>query len=152
PKAQNEQLVLNEVVTSVYHLFTEHQEPAENIQLLLPEQPIKAFTDKKQLARVLTNLVKNAQQSIPEGRPGQIAIQLYQQNGASIVKVSDNGTGIPEEVQPKVFQPNFTTKSSGMGLGLAMCKDIIEAAGGRLYFETRQDEGTNFFLELPEAE
>ena len=152
PKAQNEQLVLNEVVTSVYSLFTEHQEPAEGIRLLLPELPVTAFTDKKQLVRVLTNLVKNAQQAIPEGRSGRIAIELYQQNSSSIVKVSDNGTGIPEEVQPKVFQPNFTTKSSGMGLGLAMCKEIIEAAGGRLYFETVKDVGTDFFVELPVVE
>ena len=152
PKAQNEQLVLNEVVTSVYSLFTEHQEPAEEIRLLLPELPVTAFTDKKQLVRVLTNLVKNAQQAIPEGRSGRIAIELYQQNSSSIVKVSDNGTGIPEEVQPKVFQPNFTTKSSGMGLGLAMCKEIIEAAGGRLYFETVKDVGTDFFVELPVVE
>ena len=150
PKAQNEQLNLNEAVSSVYNLFTEHQEQGEDIRLMLPDEPLTAFTDKEQLARVLTNLIKNAQQAIPEGRRGEITIQLYRQNGAVVIKVSDNGTGIPEEIQPKVFQPNFTTKSSGMGLGLAMCKGIVEAAGGRLYFETQADKGTDFFIELPE--
>ncbi|MCB0584307.1 MAG: GHKL domain-containing protein, partial [Phaeodactylibacter sp.] len=150
PKAQNEQLNLNEAVSSVYNLFTEHQEQDEDIRLMLPDEPLTAFTDKEQLARVLTNLIKNAQQAIPEGRRGEITIQLYRQNGAVVIKVSDNGTGIPEEIQPKVFQPNFTTKSSGMGLGLAMCKGIVEAAGGRLYFETQADKGTDFFIELPE--
>ena len=149
PKAQNEQLNLNEAVSSVYNLFTEHQEPAEDIQLILPEYPVPAFADKGQLIRVLNNLLKNAQQAIPEGRHGQIIIQLYQHDGNSIIKVSDNGSGIPEEVQPKVFEPNFTTKSSGMGLGLAMCKGMVEAAGGRLYFKTSKDEGTDFFVELP---
>ncbi|MCB0547444.1 MAG: HAMP domain-containing protein [Phaeodactylibacter sp.] len=149
PKPQNEHLVLNEVATSVYNLFTEHQEPAEDIQLILPEYPVPAFADKGQLIRVLNNLLKNAQQAIPEGRHGQIIIQLYQHDGNSIIKVSDNGSGIPEEVQPKVFEPNFTTKSSGMGLGLAMCKGMVEAAGGRLYFKTSKDEGTDFFVELP---
>jgi len=149
PKARNEQLVLNEIVASVYLLFTEHQEPAEEIRLSLPEHPIVAFADKAQLARVLTNLIKNAQQAIPEGRPGQIGIQLCRQGGTAVISVTDNGNGIPDEVQARVFQPNFTTKSSGMGLGLAMCKDIIEAAGGRIYFETRAGAGTDFFIELP---
>lgn len=152
PQPQNEDLALNEVATSVYNLFTEHQEPEEDIELILPEQPIRAFADKGQLIRVLTNLVKNAQQAIPEGRKGYITVQLYQQNGASVIKVSDNGAGIPEEIQPKVFQPNFTTKSSGMGLGLAMCKGMVEAAGGKLYFKTEADVGTEFFVELPGVE
>ncbi|MCB0581080.1 MAG: ATP-binding protein, partial [Phaeodactylibacter sp.] len=152
PRAENETLALNEVLASVYNLFTEHQEPAEDIELALPEETLRAFTDKKQLVRVLTNLVKNAQQAIPEGRKGRIALQLFRQEGCSVIKVSDNGAGIPEEARAKVFQPNFTTKSSGMGLGLAMCKGIVEAAGGRLYFETQPGVGTDFFVELPEAE
>lgn len=152
PRAENETLALNQVLASVYNLFTEHQEPAEDIELILPEKTLRAFADKKQLVRVLTNLVKNAQQAIPEGRKGRIALQLFRQEGCSVIKVSDNGAGIPEEARAKVFQPNFTTKSSGMGLGLAMCKGIVEAAGGRLYFETQPGVGTDFFVELPEAE
>ncbi len=148
-KANNEQLLLTEVVASVYQLFTEHHDQAEDIRLHLPEQPIYVFADRGHLVRVLTNLIKNAQQAIPEGRRGQIDIRLYQENGAAMISVSDNGSGIPEEVQPRVFQPNFTTKSSGMGLGLAMCKGMVEAAGGTIYFETKAGEGTDFFVELP---
>ena len=149
PQARNEHLQLNEVVSSVYLLFTEHQAAAEDIRLSLPSHPLFAFADRDHLVRVLTNLIKNAQQAIPEGRKGQIDIQLYQENGSAFITVSDNGSGIPEAVQPKVFQPNFTTKSSGMGLGLAMCKGMIEAAGGAIYFKTKADEGTEFFVELP---
>ena len=65
--------------------------------------------------------------------------------------VRDNGQGIPEAMQSKIFTPNFTTKSSGTGLGLAMSKGIVEQAKGRIWFETREDVGTTFFVELPLA-
>lgn len=63
--------------------------------------------------------------------------------------VRDNGTGIPEDMQAKVFLPNFTSKSSGTGLGLAMCQQIIESANGRIYFKTIPGVGTSFYIELP---
>lgn len=149
PKAQNEPLLLNEVLESVHRLFTEHQSPEAEISLSLPEASARVFADRAQLVRVLTNLVKNAQQAIPEGRQGRIEISLNCTDGMATVIVKDNGTGIPEAVQPKVFEPNFTTKSSGMGLGLAMCKNIVEEAQGRLYFETDLGVGTQFVLQLP---
>jgi two-component system nitrogen regulation sensor histidine kinase NtrY len=65
--------------------------------------------------------------------------------------VKDNGTGIPTEVQESIFVPNFTTKSSGMGLGLAMVKNIIEGMGGEIWFETKLDVGTTFYIRLDEA-
>ncbi|MCB9273908.1 MAG: hypothetical protein H6564_07695 [Lewinellaceae bacterium] len=148
-KAQNEYLSLNEAIISVYYLFTEHQEPKEDIRLFLPEHPVFVFADKGHLVRVLTNLIKNAQQAIPEDRRGRIDIRLHQNGSTAMINVSDNGSGIPEDVQPSVFQPNFTTKTSGMGLGLAMCKGMIEAAGGTIHFETRQGEGTDFIVVLP---
>ena len=67
----------------------------------------------------------------------------------SVVKVTDNGEGIPLEMQSKIFIPNFTTKSSGTGLGLAMSKTIVEQAKGKIWFETVEGEGTTFFVELP---
>ena len=66
-----------------------------------------------------------------------------------IIKVTDNGEGIPMEMQTKIFIPNFTTKSSGTGLGLAMSKTIVEQAKGKIWFETVENEGTTFFVELP---
>ena len=66
-----------------------------------------------------------------------------------IVSVVDNGEGIPAETQSKIFTPNFTTKTSGTGLGLAMCKSIAEQAGGTIWFETKEGEGTTFFVQLP---
>ena len=149
PKAEQEWFSLNDAVRANYQLFTEHQEPAEKFHLNLPKQPLQVFADKGHFNRVLTNLLKNAQQAIPADRAGEITLSLKQEGERAIVQVQDNGSGIPKEVQPKVFQPNFTTKSSGMGLGLAMCKSMMEAAGGTIEFETKLGEGTTFTISLP---
>jgi signal transduction histidine kinase len=66
-----------------------------------------------------------------------------------LISVSDNGNGIDEEVLDKIFVPNFTTKTGGMGLGLAMVKNIVETANGRIWFETKAGFGTTFFVSLP---
>ena len=65
------------------------------------------------------------------------------------ISVKDNGEGIAPETQERIFIPNFTTKSSGTGLGLAMCMGIVEQAHGQLWFETEQGKGTIFHVELP---
>ena len=78
------------------------------------------------MRRVLINLLKNAEQSIPEGRQGVIRITVRKKEGKVEIRIRDNGQGIPENLREKIFQPNFTTKSSGMGLGLAICKRIID--------------------------
>ena len=67
----------------------------------------------------------------------------------AIVQVRDNGSGIPKESRERIFTPSFTTKSSGMGLGLAMVKRIVENARGTVWYETREGEGTTFFIALP---
>ncbi len=72
-------------------------------------------------------------------------------NGTIRITIKDNGEGIPPEMQSKIFVPNFTTKSSGTGLGLAMCKSIIEQAKGKIWFETKLGIGTVFYVELPVA-
>ena len=66
-----------------------------------------------------------------------------------VVTISDNGSGIPEEIRGKMFTPNFTTKSSGMGLGLSIVKRYVENAGGRIWFESESGKGTMFCVELP---
>lgn len=104
--------------------------------------------DKDQLLRVFNNLIKNAQQAIPETVEGKITIKLYMQDTSYIVKVTDNGVGISADIQPKIFVPNFTTKNSGMGLGLAIVKSIVEECKGKIWFETKEGKGTSFFVEL----
>jgi signal transduction histidine kinase len=77
-------------------------------------------------------------------------VSLEELKKVAIIKIRDNGRGIPDEVKDKLFMPNFTTKSSGMGLGLAIIKNIIENTQGRISFVTTLGKGTTFILELPE--
>ena len=108
-----------------------------------------ANIDKDQFCRVLYNLLKNAQQAIPADRKGLIIIQLIKTNQEIVISVNDNGNGIPDELKEKIFYPNFSTKTEGMGLGLARAKNIIESFNGKIYFETQQSLGTTFFIKLP---
>jgi len=111
---------------------------------------VDVFADKEQLMRVFINLVKNGMQSIPEGREGKIRIKLQEkEDGMALITISDNGKGIPEAIRDKLFQPNFTTKSGGMGMGLAISYNIIRSLGGRIWYETLLDVGTTFYIELP---
>jgi nitrogen fixation/metabolism regulation signal transduction histidine kinase len=110
--------------------------------------PLTAKVDKEQWTRVIHNLVKNAVQSIPEDRERDILITAAKADNKAMISVQDNGGGIPEDMQQKVFEPNFTTKSSGMGLGLAMVKNLVISFGGAIGFDT-SEKGTTFIIVLP---
>jgi signal transduction histidine kinase len=113
---------------------------------------VYVMADKEQLMRVFINLVKNGLQSIPEGRKGLIRIALEtDEDHRVMITISDNGKGIPEEIRDKLFQPNFTTKSGGMGMGLAITNNIIRSLGGRIWYDTVLHKGTTFHVELPES-
>jgi signal transduction histidine kinase len=110
---------------------------------------ILVFADKTQLNRLFTNLLQNALEACENKDKRVVSISEEWDGQNIIVMVSDNGEGISVQAQSKIFIPNFTTKSSGTGLGLAMSKTIIEQAKGRIWFETKVGEGTTFFVELP---
>lgn len=145
-KSKND-VVINEVVESVHDLFSEQKHV--DLSLSLPEEHFHILGDKNHLIRVFNNLVINAIQAIPSDRKGQIKVALSRKGNLAVVQISDNGGGIPPEIRERVFEPNFTTKTSGSGLGLAICKKIIEAHDGDIRFETRDNEGTDFFVEMP---
>jgi nitrogen fixation/metabolism regulation signal transduction histidine kinase len=107
--------------------------------------------DRTQLMRVITNLVKNSIQAIHENQleEPKIEVRVYQDESFAIISVMDNGTGITDENKAMVFEPKFTTKTSGMGLGLAMVKKIVETYGGEISFKTIKGEGTTFIVKLP---
>ena len=151
PRADNQKLVVNDLVNSVFDFFNEGSELID-LNLKLPENQIFVFADKNHLIQVLNNLIKNATQAIPDHRRGDILVSLTQRDQTAIIMVKDNGTGIPEDKWNKVFVPNFTTKNSGTGLGLAISKNIIESVDGKIHFETVEDVGTEFFVELPIVE
>lgn len=145
--ASNEEVQLTEVLHSVATLHNGY----EQVEVLYddPGRPVRVYADKTQLNRLFSNLVLNAMQSIPEDRKGVVRMRAAVEGPSVIVTVSDNGNGIPEEIRSRIFTPNFTTKSSGTGLGLAMCKNIVEQMQGKIWFETDPGQGTAFFVELP---
>jgi nitrogen fixation/metabolism regulation signal transduction histidine kinase len=107
------------------------------------------FADKTQLNRLFTNLLQNAVEACDNKAHKKIVMSEELEEGYIIIKISDNGDGIPVQVQEKIFTPNFTTKTSGTGLGLAMSRNIIEQAKGELWFETKENEGSVFFVKIP---
>ena len=125
----------------------------DNIKIVFnpPGNPFFINADRDQLLRCFNNLLKNAIEAIPPDRFGLIEINYLITNKNILLSVKDNGNGIPETLREKIFEPNFTTKSSGTGLGLAFVKNSIENAGGKVWFETIIGTGTTFYFSLPEA-
>jgi len=78
-----------------------------------------------------------------------IEVSVTQKDNHYVVAVRDNGEGIPADQVNRIFTPSFTTKSAGMGLGLSIVKSIVETSGGTIWFETREQIGTTFFVSLP---
>jgi len=106
---------------------------------------VMALADQEQISQVFVNIIRNALQASPT----DIIVVLnaaYSEREIQI-SISDDGTGIPAEIQPSIFRPNFTTKSNGNGLGLAISKHIVEASGGHISFET-SEKGTVFYINL----
>ncbi len=146
PNANLEEVNLHDVLQNVTHLF--HQNTECEITLNA-SQSLFVMADKEQCLRIFTNLLKNAEQSIPEDRKGKITIDAYLEGDVVIIKVKDNGSGIADEVKPKLFTPNFTTKTTGTGLGLAMVKNSVVSFNGTISFETKINEGTTFTINFP---
>ena len=144
PEQNKEFLNLNEVIYSALDIFD-----SNFISFTSESDTISANLDKDQLIRVITNLVKNAIQSIPDDRTPVIDIYLSENSNNVIIKISDNGSGISEDIKHKVFEPKFTTKSSGMGLGLSIISNIVKSFNGTIEFESKKDIGTTFSLTFP---
>ena len=138
---------LHELLYSLTSLY----ETTENLlfKWVPVHQRIMVYADKTQLNRLFTNLLQNAMEACDNNSRRVISVSEEYKEESIIVKVSDNGEGIPLEMQSKIFIPNFTTKSSGTGLGLAMSKTIVEQVKGKIWFETVEGEGTTFYVELP---
>jgi len=149
PAPNNETIDLGKLIESVLLLFS--KEENTHISQDLPLAACFVFADKNQLLRVFNNLIKNAMQAIPDDREGQIHISLSCDQQRATVAVRDNGCGIPTDRQNQIFTPYFTSKSSGTGIGLSMCKTIITMANGKIYFDSTPDIGTTFTVEIPLA-
>ncbi len=114
-----------------------------------PKDGVWIMADPDLMTSVFNNLIKNAQQSAKDGRKVDIAVRLRHDGETATVDVTDNGDGIDDNVKEKIFKPNFTTKSKGMGLGLAITKTIVTNSGGQISFTTARGSGTTFTVSLP---
>ena len=110
----------------------------------------KVTVDPKKIKRVILNLVSNSIQSMPKG--GQITITAIRKGESVVLTIRDEGEGIPDENIPKLFLPLFTTKSKGIGLGLAICKRLVEAHGGNIVVTSKVNAGTEVTIEIPQDE
>lgn len=148
PAANNSRFSLDDVLLSVVDLYSEH----EHVKVVFDPEAEGDFiveADKEQIMRVFSNLVKNAVQAVSDNGTGLVRVGIKQYDHRVTAWVSDNGVGISDELKSRIFTPNFTTKSGGTGLGLAICQQIISQAGGRIWFESEENMGTVFHVELP---
>ena len=146
PPAHPTPLDLAEVADAAVHLFA--STPGSTVHLAHTPGLI-VHADREHLLRTFNNLIKNALQAIPEEREGRVHVLLRREGNEAVAEVRDNGQGVPADTADQIFVPKFTTKSSGMGLGLPMVKRMVENAGGRVWFTTRPGEGSSFYLALP---
>lgn len=146
PKPQFESIDLIQVILNSTELFKQGTNTIITSQL--PKICI-IKGDKEQLLRVFNNLIKNSLQAVSENANGLIQIDATTESNQIIIVVSDNGVGMSDEQKQKIFTPYFTTKSTGSGIGLAMVKQIILNHEGNIYFESEENKGTHFFIELP---
>ena len=144
PAQQNETLNVVYIVKLALEIFNE-----DYINFTAEKEEIIAKLDRTQLIRVVTNLVKNAIQAMPDNQTPKINVNVFTENNNVIITVADNGSGVLEENIDKVFEPKFTTKTSGMGLGLAMVKNIVETYKGTITFNSEKDKGTVFRVTFP---
>ncbi len=149
PEARFERMDVAAKLHSTTRLYVTNNEEID-IVYSGPTENIFILADPEQMLQVFNNLLKNAIQAIPTDRKGQINVTITTDNNQVVITVGDNGKGIPTELKDKVFNPNFTTKSTGMGLGLSITKNIIEMAGGSISFTTNENKGSVFKVSLKE--
>lgn len=153
-KLKTEKITPSDVVDKAARLLRPDLE-YRKIQLLIhrSERLSEILIDAEQLKEVLVNLVINGSETIGNGK-GSVTIHekeiVNKPFGRwAVIEVHDNGEGIPDPIQAKIFEPFFTIKKEGTGLGLSIAKQIVEAHGGNLTLNSREGEGSTFTLALP---
>ena len=149
-----------DVAEKLSHVITLQRANDEQIPVRYvgADSGVMGLADKEQISQVFVNIIKNAiqaitnyQSTIANYQPDIIvSLNALYSDKEMQISISDNGPGIPADIQEKIFRPNFTTKSNGNGLGLAISRHIVEGSGGRIEFET-SPKGTTFFIYLRKA-
>ncbi len=151
PAGKNSLINLRTFVPEVLDLYKDFEKV--NIHQKMPpgDEPMMVLADKNQLIRVFNNLIKNAMQAYEKQDTAYIEVRCREREDSYHIEVADQGCGIPKKLQHHIFNPYFTTKAKGMGLGLSMVKNIIESINGEVRFESKEGQGSTFVVVLPEA-
>ena len=144
PTQQGEKLNIVKAVRLSLEIFKEKHIvfESENDKLIV-------VIDRPQIVRIMTNLIKNAVQACESIKSPTIKVSIKKLSKSVRIIVKDNGAGIPENIRKNIFQPNFTTKSGGMGLGLGMVKNLVNSYEGKIDFESKINKGTSFRITFP---
>ncbi len=144
PEMQREPFRINPFIDRVISLY-----PEERLDFEAARDDLEIFADRDQLLRVMNNLINNALQAIPAERKPCVRIIVKERPTEVMIAVQDNGTGIAPGQADKIFEPRFTTKTKGMGLGLALVRKIVNGLNGRIEFSSALNQGTTFYVYLP---
>lgn len=141
---------VNEVVREAIDLALAdvRQQGVEPTLRLAPDLP-KVLIDRIQIEQVVLDLVRNAVEALQDSNRRELQVETAPSDGMVVIRVIDAGSGIAPEIADRLFEPFATTKSSGMGVGLSICRQIVGAHGGRLWVEANQPQGAIFALALP---
>jgi signal transduction histidine kinase len=148
PAQQDETLNVVKITKLALDIFNE-----DYIYFFPEEEEIIARFDRTQLIRVVTNLIKNSIQAIDQSNreKPRIEVRVFSEGDKAVITVRDNGIGVSQDNLEKIFEPKFTTKTSGMGLGLAMVKKIVETYRGKISFDSKENDGTTFRVTFPKS-
>lgn len=145
PTKQDEQFDLKTEVENLVRVFNEEG----NIYFHANKENILINMDRIYLSRIITNMITNAKQAISDKRKSVINVDVEHFNRKVIINIEDNGIGIPKDKLEQIFEPNFTTKNSGMGLGLTMVRKMIEEYKGEISVKSEEGKGAKFTIILP---
>lgn len=152
PKGNMQNIVLEDAIRSAITLFEGYPDIGWETEFNTGiNKHAYVYGDPEQINRLIINLVSNAVQAKVKEKPLRIKIELNENEGFWEIRIHDNGRGIDDELQEKIFLPNFTTKTSGMGLGLAIARSIVESMGGDISFTSDKAYGTTFTVIIPKS-
>ena len=144
PAQQGEKINIIEITRLALKIFKE-----KHIVFNSELRDIQVSIDRTQMIRIITNLIKNAVEACDSLKEPLIQVNIKTKNKKVIIDINDNGVGVPKEIKSKIFEPNFTTKTSGMGLGLGMVKNLVNSYGGKISFKSKINIGTSFLISFP---
>ena len=144
PAQQGEKINIIETTRLALKIFKE-----KHITFNSEHSNIQVSIDRTQMVRIVTNLIKNAVEACDSTEDPLIQVNIKKKNKKVVIEISDNGIGISKEIKSKIFEPKFTTKTSGMGLGLGMVKNLVSSYGGSISFKSKINSGTSFLIFFP---